>query len=66
MHKTDLTKLTNVTASLLLLSSLSLSLLLLTEVGSAKYGESDIHPISPKPPAPQYHHIDRKKGKGKI
>ena len=27
--------------------------------------ESDIHPISPKTPAPQYQPIDRKKRKGK-
>ena len=28
--------------------------------------ESDIHPIIPKTPAPQYQPIDRKKRKGKI
>ena len=28
-------------------------------------GESDIHPFSPKTPAPQYQPIDRKKRKGK-
>ena len=28
-------------------------------------GESDIHPVSPKTPAPQYQPIDRKKIKGK-
>ena len=28
--------------------------------------ESDIHPISPKTPAPQYQPIDRKKRKEKI
>ena len=32
---------------------------------SARLGESDIHPISPKTPAPQYQPIDRKKRKGK-
>ena len=31
----------------------------------ARLGESDIHPISPKTPAPQYQPIDRKKRKGK-
>ena len=41
-------------------------LLLLKKVGSAKLRESDIHPISPKTPAPQYKPIDRKKRKGKI
>ena len=28
--------------------------------------ENDIHPISPKTPAPQYQFIDRNKRKGKI
>ena len=40
-------------------------LLLLKKVISARLGESDIHPISPKTPAPQYQPIDRKKRKGK-
>ena len=39
--------------------------LLLKNVSSARLGESDIHPISPKTPAPQYQPIDRKKRKGK-
>ena len=43
----------------------SLLLLLLKKVSSARLGESDIHPISPKTPAPQYQPIDRKKRKGK-
>ena len=47
------------------LNSLLLLLLLLKEVSSARLGESDIHPISPKTPAPQYQPIDRKKRKGK-
>ena len=34
-------------------------------VSSARLGESDIHPISPKTPAPQYEPIDRKRRKGK-
>ena len=34
-------------------------------VSGARLGESDIHPISPKTPAPQYQPIDRKKRKGK-
>ena len=42
-----------------------LLLLLLKKVGSARLGESDIHHISPKTPAPQYQPIDRKKRKGK-
>ena len=42
-----------------------LLLLLLKNVGSARLGESDIHPISPQTPAPQYQPIDRKKRKGK-
>ena len=40
-------------------------LLLLKKVSSARLGESDIHPISPKTPAPQYQPIGRKKRKGK-
>ena len=40
-------------------------LLLLKKVSSARLGESDIHPISPKTPAPQYQPIDRTKRKGK-
>ena len=43
-----------------------LLLLLLKEVGCARLRKSDIHPISPKTPAPQYQPIDRKKRKGKI
>ena len=42
-----------------------LLLLLLKKVGGARLGESDIHPISAKTPAPQYQPIDRKKRKGK-
>ena len=41
-------------------------LLLLKEVGSARLRESDIHPISPNTPAPQYQPIGTKKRKGKI
>ena len=44
---------------------LLLLLLLLKKVSSARLGESDIHPISPKIPAPQYQPVDRKKRKGK-
>ena len=44
---------------------LLLLLLLLKKVGSARLRESDIHPMSPKTPAPQYQPIDRKKRKGK-
>ena len=44
---------------------ISLLLLLLKRVGSARLRESEIHPISPKTPAPQYQPIDRKKRKGK-
>ena len=43
-----------------------LFLLLLKEVGSARLRESDLHPISPKTPAPQYQPIDRKKRKEKL
>ena len=32
----------------------------------ARLRESDMHPISPKTPAPQYQPLDRKKRKGKI
>ena len=34
-------------------------------VGSARLRESDVHPISPKTPAPQFQPIERKKRKGK-
>ena len=44
----------------------SILLLLLKEVGSARLRESDIHPISPKTPAPQYQPIDRKNINKKI
>ena len=40
-------------------------LLLLKKVFSARLGESDVHPISPKTQAPQYQPIDRKKRKRK-
>ena len=40
---------------------LLLLLLLLKEVISSRLRESEIHPISPKTPAPQYQPIDRKK-----
>ena len=49
----------------LLLKLLLLLLLLLKKVSSARLGESDIHRISPKTPAPQYQPIERKKRKGK-
>ena len=39
--------------------------LLLKKVSGARPGESDIHPISPKIPAPQHQPTDRKKIKGK-
>ena len=42
-----------------------LLLLLLKKVSSARLRDSDVHPISPKTPAPQYQPIDRKKRKGK-
>ena len=45
---------------------LLLLLLLLKEVGSARLREGDIHPISPKAPAPQYQPINIKKKKKKI
>ena len=44
---------------------LLLLLLLLKKVGSVRLREIDIHPISPKTPAPQYQPIDRKKRNGK-
>ena len=44
---------------------LLLLLLLLKKVSSARLGDSDIHPMSSKTPAPQYQPIDRKKRKGK-
>ena len=44
---------------------LLLLLLSLKKVSSARQRESDVHPISPKTPAPQYQPIDRKKRKRK-
>ena len=41
-------------------------LLLLKKVDSARLRERDIHPISPKTPAPQYQPLDRKKRDWKI
>ena len=40
-------------------------IIIIKKVGSTRLGESDIHLISPKTPAPQYQPIDRKKRKGK-
>ena len=45
-------------------SAIKLLLLLLKKVSSARLGESDINPMGPKTPAPQYQPIDRKR-KGK-
>ena len=42
-----------------------INLLLLKKVGSARLIKSDVHPISPNTPAPQYQSIERKKRKGK-
>ena len=42
-----------------------LLLLLFKKIGTARLRENDVHPISPKTPAPQYQPIDRKKRKGK-
>ena len=42
-----------------------LLLLFLKEVGSARPGESYLHPISLKAPAPQYQPTDKKEEKGK-
>ena len=35
------------------------------KVGTERLRESDVHPISPKTPAPQYQHMDRNNRKGK-
>ena len=35
------------------------------KVGNARLGESDLHPICPKTPTPQYQPIERNKRKGK-
>ena len=40
-------------------------IIFIKKIGSARLGESDINPISPKTPAPQYQPIDRKQKKGK-
>ena len=36
-------------------------LLLLKEVGNARLGDSDLHPVSQKTPAPQYQPIEKKR-----
>ena len=41
-------------------SLLLLLLLLLKEVGNARLGESDQHPITPKTPTPQHQPIERR------
>ena len=41
-------------------------IIIIKKVGSVRLRESDVHPISPKTPAPQYQPIDRMKRKGKI
>ena len=45
--------------------SYSIIIIIIEKVGSPRLRESDVHPISPKTPAPQYQPIDRKKRKGK-
>ena len=40
-------------------------IIIIKNVSSARLGDSDIHPISPKTPGTQYQPIDRKKRKGK-
>ena len=48
-----------------LFTGITILLLLLKKIGSARLRESDVHSISPKSPTPQYQPIDRKKRKGK-
>ena len=43
----------------------SILLLLLKKIGSARPGEGDCHPISPKTPDPHYQPLEEKKRKGK-
>ena len=45
--------------------TLQLLLILLKKIGNARLGEKDLHPISPKTPAPHYQPIEEKKTKGK-
>ena len=40
-------------------------IIIIIKKGRQCKAESDVHPISPKTPAPQYQPIDRKKRKGK-
>ena len=40
-------------------------IILLKKVSSARLRESNVHPLSPKTPVPQYQPIDRKKRKEK-
>ena len=62
VHETIIVSVIRIVIAVILLLLL---LLLLKKVSSARLGESVIHPISPKTPAPQYQPIDRKKRKGK-
>ena len=41
------------------------TIIIIKKVVSARLRESDVHPISPKTPVPQYQTIDRKNRKGK-
>ena len=42
------------------ISNIFIIIIIIKEVGSARLGESYLHPISPKTPAPQYQPIDKK------
>ena len=48
-----------------LFTGITILLLLFKKVGSARLRESDVHPVSPKSPTPQYQPIEGKKRKGK-
>ena len=50
---------------IVIVTRILLLLLLLKKIGNARPEEGDLHPISPKTPAPHYQPREEKKGKGK-
>ena len=46
-------------------ASNSIIIIVIKKIGNARPGKGDLHPISPKTPAPHYQPIEEKKRKGK-
>ena len=46
--------------SVIVIMIIVIIIIMIISVGSARLRESDIHPMSPKTPAPQYRPLDRK------